>query len=84
MMSAENLVMSYKKTEHHRVTGSKDIKVFYWSDKDSSDEEDNIINRQEIRREQRKEQRQKSRMESNDKLEANISKYIKKKSNGKR
>lgn len=39
MMSAKNLVLSYKKEEHKRITGSKDVKIYYWSDKDSSDDD---------------------------------------------
>lgn len=35
-MSAENLVMAYKKNEPEQVTGSKDIRVVYWSDNSSS------------------------------------------------
>jgi len=65
MMSAEKLVMAYKKNDHkeERITGSKDIQVTYWTDDESSGD-DFII--------------------KNNKLEANICKYIKNSKNVRR
>lgn len=71
MMSAESLVMSYRKIDNQRITrGTPNINVFYWSDDSSSGDDCKPIIKSH------------GKQKSNDKLESNITKYIKKKRDG--
>lgn len=73
MMSAESLVMSYKKTDSQRITtgGTPNINIFYLSNDDSSGDDckPKVMSSKKYKK-------------NNDELESNISKYIKKKRNG--